>query len=77
VELSWPTLGFAATMSVEAPSVLICAASPPDVDADAIEPQTHAPQGLRRLLNDLPDAMHWIAPGDSLALRMDLAFRDL
>jgi aldose 1-epimerase len=76
VELRWPTLGIAATMTVEAPSVLVCAASPDDVDADAIEPQTHAPQGLRRLLDDLPDPMTWLAPGAVLALTMDLAFRD-
>jgi aldose 1-epimerase len=76
VELRWPTLGVAATMTVHAPAVLVCAASPADVDADAIEPQTHAPQGLRRLLDRLPDPMTWLAPGDALALTMDLAFRD-
>jgi aldose 1-epimerase len=75
VELAWPEIGLAATMQVEAPSVLICAASPSDVEAVAVEPQTHAPQGLTRLLSGAPDAMAWIAPGEPLRLTATLAFR--
>lgn len=75
VDLRWPLLGVAAVMRVDAPAVLVCAASPRHVDADAIEPQTHAPQGLRRLLDGLPDPMAWIGPGEVLRLRMDLSFQ--
>jgi galactose mutarotase-like enzyme len=75
VELAWPEFGLAASMQVEAPSVLICAASPSEVDAVAVEPQTHAPQGLARLLSGLQDAMAWIGPGESLRLAATLAFR--
>ena len=75
VELAWPDRGLSAAMHVSSPTVLICAASPTDVDANAVEPQTHAPQGLRRLLLGQPDPMTWIQPGDALHLRIDLEFR--
>jgi aldose 1-epimerase len=77
VELGWPDLALRATMRIDAPATLVCAASPRegDVEADAIEPQTHAPQGLRRLLNTLPDPLVWVAPGETLAMRIDLALR--
>jgi aldose 1-epimerase len=75
VDLSWPDSGLAASMVVRAPSVLICVANPSDVPATAIEPQTHAPQGLDRLLTGAPDGMSWIAPGESLTLDVDLTFR--
>jgi len=40
--------------------------------AVAIEPQTHAPQGLRRLLAGEPDAMLLLDPGETLRLSIEL-----
>ena len=75
VELAWPQLGIRASMRVTADTPHVVAASPTDRDAVAVEPQTHAPQGLRRLLNGEPGAMTWLAPGAALHLGVELAFR--
>jgi len=77
VELAWPTLGMTATMRVAADTVFIVAASPAALDAIAVEPQTHAPQGLRRLLNHEPGALALLNSGDSLRLSVDLTFERL
>ncbi|MGH2489107.1 MAG: aldose 1-epimerase [Candidatus Limnocylindria bacterium] len=77
VELAWPTLGVSATMRVAADPLFIVAASPTPLDAIAVEPQSHAPQGLRRLMNHEPGAMAVLRPGDTLRLSVDLAFERL
>ncbi|HVQ21705.1 MAG TPA: hypothetical protein VMT36_00400, partial [Candidatus Saccharimonadia bacterium] len=74
VELRWPELGIRAEMRVESPSLCIVAASPVGAPAVAVEPETHAPQGLRRLLRGEPDALTMLAPGERLELVMELAF---
>jgi aldose 1-epimerase len=74
VELRWEDAGIGATMRTVPPAAYIVAASPGDRDAIAVEPQTHAPQGLRRLLEGEPGALSWVEPGRSLDLRIELAF---
>ena len=74
VVFDWPETGVRATMTVEAPVLFIVAASPGDKDAVAVEPQTHAPDGIRRLLNGEPGALSLIPPGETLALTMRLSF---
>lgn len=76
VELRWPGEGLACrvTASSNRGNLFITAASPSDVGADALEPQTHAPQGLRRLLNGEPGALQLIEPGGSLVLTTRLSF---
>jgi aldose 1-epimerase len=76
VDLRWPTLGIAGTMRMHAPTILVCAASLAELDATAVEPQTHAPQGLRRLLLGQPDPMAWIEPGETLGLTVELDLRE-
>jgi len=66
VLLAWPALGIAATLRVDPPGGCIVAASPPDLDAIAVEPQTHAPQGLRRLIAREPFALALLPAGASL-----------
>jgi aldose 1-epimerase len=73
VILDWPA-GIRATMSVLGPTRFIVAASPSAIDAVAVEPQTHAPDGIRRLQNGEPGGLALIAPGQSLELRVRLAF---
>lgn len=74
VELRWPRLGIRAEMRVEAPTIFIVAAHPPGAGAIAVEPETHAPQALRRLRNGEPGGLTMLDPGASLRLEMTLAF---
>jgi len=78
VTLAWDGIGVEATMRAGASlgsrpaRLVVVAASPSGVDAVAIEPETNAPQGLRRLLRDEPDALARLAPGEALRLRIAL-----
>jgi aldose 1-epimerase len=74
VTLRWPNLGVRATMRVNAPTLHITAASPTDIDALAIEPQTHAPQGLRRLIHGEPGALALLAPAAELRQTIKMSF---
>jgi aldose 1-epimerase len=71
VQMRWPAAGVGATLRI-APGAYVVAANPPDREVLALEPQTHAPQGLRRLLHDEPGALTLLAPGATLALRTTL-----
>jgi aldose 1-epimerase len=74
VRLRWPEIGVQATMRIEAPAVFVVAASPASLGAVAVEPQTHAPQGLRRVLAGEPGGLTMLGPGHQLALRARLTF---
>jgi len=74
VELRWPAVGLRAVMRVTAPTIHVVAATPGNLDAVAVEPQTHAPQGLRRLVNGEPGGLAWLEPGAALGLTVELAF---
>lgn len=68
IDLAWPERDLAARIEVETDRLLVAAASPAHLDAVAVEPQTHGPDALRRLLAGEPDALTMLAPGQSLAL---------
>jgi galactose mutarotase-like enzyme len=68
VELAWPELEVRATIMAPASARYVAVATPPDMDAIAVEPQTHAPDGLRRLLDGRLDGLAWLPTGESLAL---------
>jgi aldose 1-epimerase len=70
IELAWPQLGLWATL--RSAGARFVAVATPDLGAIAVEPQTHAPDGLRRLLTGLPDGLAWLAPGESLALDLEI-----
>lgn len=75
VELRWPDLGVTASVRAASEAGLwIVAASPGDLDAVAVEPQTHAPFGLRRLLRREPGGLHLLAADATLRLSMRFAF---
>jgi aldose 1-epimerase len=74
VVLVWPNAGVRATMTVEAPTRFIVAASLPGTDAVAVEPQTHAPDGLRRLERGEPGGLALLSPGATLELIVGLRF---
>lgn len=58
------------------PAVYVVAASPGNLDAVAVavEPETNAPQGLRRLLRGEPGGLFMLDPGEALTLLTELAF---
>jgi galactose mutarotase-like enzyme len=76
VELRWPELGLSAVMRARSDAGLsVALASPSSLDAVAVEPQTHLPQGLRRYLNGEPGRLHPLAPRATLSLTTELTFR--
>lgn len=77
VELRWPTFGLGAAMQISASSRYVVAASPSHLDAIGVEPQTHAPHGLRRMLNGEPGGLAMLTPGQGLSLTVELAFTRL
>lgn len=75
VELRWPTLGVVASMDARSDvGLCIVAASPRAVEAVAIEPQTHAPQGLRRFLNGEVAGLSALAPQATMRLTIQMTF---
>jgi aldose 1-epimerase len=77
VEFQWPEERIRATMRIASPTIYVVAASPANVDAIAVEPQTHAPQGLRRLIRDEPGGLAMLESGHELRLGVELAFERL
>jgi aldose 1-epimerase len=75
VVLRWPDLGVDARMAAGPEGGYVCAASPGQIDAVAVEPQTHASGGLRRLLAGVDGALTRLPPGASLRLDVELVFR--
>ena len=75
VELLWPEIGLSATMRIRSETrSCIVAASPRGVDAVAIEPQTHLPHGLRRLLLGEAGGLVRLAPKATMRLSIEMAF---
>ncbi len=73
VELRWPEHDIRAVMRITPPKSYVVAASPGHVDAIAVEPETHAPQGLRRMLEDEPGGLTRLGAGQTLRLDVELA----
>jgi aldose 1-epimerase len=74
VELAWPTLGVRARMETSPEVDFIVAASPGEIDAVAVEPETHAPEGLRRLIDGEPGGLTALDPGGTLSMSFALVF---
>jgi aldose 1-epimerase len=75
VELAWPDLGLRATMMASAAARYVAVATPPGLEAIAVEPQTHAPDGLARLLDGRSDGLVLLPPGATLALDVEIDVR--
>lgn len=77
VELAWSDLGIGVDLVIGASGGGPCVAlaTPDEVGAVAIEPQTHGPDPLRRLERDEPDAPALLLPGEALALDLYLVIR--
>lgn len=76
VTLAWRDLGLRATMTTDPRVDYIVAASPAGLDAVAVEPETHAPAGIRRLLAGEPGGLTLLEPGATLTLAIALDFAD-
>jgi aldose 1-epimerase len=72
IELAWPGLGLRATLTASANARYVAVATPPELDAIAVEPQTHAPDGLRRLLDGRPGGLLWLPAAESLAFDLEI-----
>jgi len=72
IDLAWPALGVRARLQVHssAGAPLVAVATPAEIDAVAVEPQTHGPDPLRRLSAGEPDAPILLAPGSDLRLEL-------
>jgi len=77
LELFWPERHLRATLRAPFPTLHIVAAYAVERGAIATEPQTHAPQGLRRLLNGEPGALTLIEPGATIELPISFDFSPL
>jgi aldose 1-epimerase len=77
VELAWPADGLRAVMTASPNARYIVAARLAGIDGTAVEPNTHAPAGLRRLELGEPGGLELIGPGDTLAMTTTLAFSRL
>jgi len=73
VVLDWPASGIRMTLTTEPEVPYIVAASPGEIDAVAVEPETHAPGGLRRLLAGEPGGLALLEPGATLGLAVRIA----
>ena len=77
LELRWPPFGIGATVRARSSAALsVAIASPEAVDGVAIEPQTHLPGGLRRLLDGDPHGLRLLDPGSALTLDVELEFAE-
>jgi aldose 1-epimerase len=72
IELAWPDLRLRATVTSSPDVRYVAVATPPDLDAIAVEPETHAPDGLRRLLEGRTDGLAWLPAGESLELDLQI-----
>jgi aldose 1-epimerase len=71
VEVAWPDPGIRCRIEIASSAgTLVAVASPADMAAVAVEPQTHGPDPFRRLARDEPDAPLMLRPGDELALEL-------
>lgn len=77
VDLYWPEIGVKASVEIRSRTTFVTAASPDDLDAIAVEPQTHAPQGIRRLINGEPGALALLDPGGELTLTTQFSFQQI
>ncbi len=68
VELVWPDGGVTARLEFAAPSRYVTAASPANIGAIAVEPQTHVPQGLRRLRDGMKGSLALLPPRETIRL---------
>lgn len=73
VRLRWPDAGIQAELQIRTDAAAcVAVATPADPDATAVEPQTHGPDGLRRLVNGEPDALKLLPPGEAIGLELQL-----
>jgi len=74
ITLEWPGPGIGCTITFDAPTRVVTAASPAAIDAVAVEPATHAPAGIRRLLGSEPGGMSLLGGGETMELLVRFAF---
>jgi len=74
VVLQWPDFGIRATLEASSTIGYVVAASPAEIDAVAVEPQTHAPAGIRRLIAGEPGALALLPPSETMRMAVAISF---
>jgi galactose mutarotase-like enzyme len=74
IRLAWPRHGVRAEIQTSTSVRYVVAARLAGVDATAVEPETHAPAGLRRLLRGEPGGLELVPPGETLELTVRIRF---
>lgn len=74
IVLTWPDHALRATVDVSPTVRYVVAARLANADATAVEPETHAPAGLRRLARGEPGALALIDPGETLSMHATFRF---
>jgi aldose 1-epimerase len=74
IRLAWLRDGIRATIETSESARYVVAARLAGVDATAVEPETHAPAGLRRLLRGEPGGLQLVSPGEALDLTVRIRF---
>jgi aldose 1-epimerase len=74
IVLDWPQADVRATVEASSTVRYVVAASPGELDAVAVEPQTHAPAGIRRLLDGSAGGLTLLDPGETLTMTVRFAF---
>jgi aldose 1-epimerase len=76
VRLRWPATGISVTWRLGGAASHVVVATPADLHATAVEPQTHAPDPLRRLLSGEPGRPGVLQPGQELLLTAEMSFTE-
>ncbi|HJP70496.1 MAG TPA: hypothetical protein VJ975_02155 [Candidatus Limnocylindria bacterium] len=77
IELEWPEEGIHASVRLSADADHVAMATPRDVPAIAVEAQTHAPDGLGRLLRGEPGGLRMLQPDEAIRLGLRMTVRRL
>lgn len=75
VTLAWHAPGIELDLAADDPAIVAVAARPGGVDAVAVELQTHAPDGLRRLVRGEPHPIEVLEPGATRRLTVTFTAR--
>ena len=75
IELEWPDDGVHATLRLSADADHVAVATPGDMPATAVEAQSHAPDGLGRLLRGERGGLRLLQPDGAIRLGLEITIR--
>ena len=75
IVLDWPDEGIQATLRLSGDADHVVVATPRDAPAVAVETQTHAPDGLARLLRGQSGGLCLLQPDEAIRLGIEISVR--